>query len=72
MGKFNYGNSNMPTEFKGFSPMMVNALLNLGFDAGETIKLIRYADENNDHPDWSEATTKEIAEHFFSLGKFLL
>ena len=72
MEKFNYGNSNMPNEFKGFSPMMVNALLNLGFDADETIKLISYADKNNDHPDWSEATNKEIAEHFYSLGKFLL
>lgn len=69
---FNYGNSNLPDEFKGFSPMMINALLNLGFSGKDTILLITFADQNNHHPDWSEATDEEIADHFYSLAKFTL
>ena len=72
MEKFSYRNSNMPTEFKGFSPMMVNALLNAGFDANDTITLLGFANANNNHPDWSEDSTEKIAQHFHTMAAFTL
>lgn len=39
-------------------------LLEIGYTAAEAEELLRYADDNNDHPDWSEDSLEQIKEHF--------
>ena len=67
----NYKNSNLPAQFKGFSPRSVNDLLSLNYSEQEVVALLRYADEHNDHPDWSEDSDAEIAQHFKVIEKII-
>lgn len=67
MTTYNNSTNPLPEMFAGLSPFMVNTLLELGFMPKETADLLRYADEIDDHPDWSEASTDEITLHFVRL-----
>ena len=64
-----YTNSNLPAQFKGLMPRAVNDLLELNYSDREVIALLKYADDHNDHPDWSEATDEEVALHFKSIAQ---
>ena len=68
MTTYNNTTNPLPEAFREVgSPFMVNTLLEIGFPPDETLRLLRYAQENNDYPDWSEASTGEIRQHFTIL-----
>lgn len=67
MTTYNNTTNPLPEMLAGLSPFQVNTLIELGFTPDETSTLLRYADEINDHPDWSEASTDEITLHFVRL-----
>ena len=50
---------------------MVNNLLELNYSDREVISLLKYADEHNDHPDWSEDSSEKIARHFKSIAQVI-
>lgn len=66
-----YTNSNLPSHFKGFMPRAVNDLIRLNYSDREVVALLKYADDHNDHPDWSEATDEEVALHFKSISQIV-
>ena len=61
---FQYDNTCLPEMFRGYSPFMVNTLLNLGWFADDALTLLNYADATGDHPDWSEDDWDDILYHF--------
>ena len=68
MTTYNNSTNPLPAEFREVgSPFMVNTLLEIGYSPKETITLLRYAQDNNDYPDWSEASIDEIILHFARL-----
>lgn len=46
------------------SKYMTDTLLEIGYTADDAERLLRYADDNNDHPDWSEDSLAQIKRHF--------
>jgi hypothetical protein len=36
----------------------------MGFNAEQATELLNLMDSTNDHPDWSEASNKELRNHF--------
>jgi hypothetical protein len=50
--------------FRGYSPFMVNTLLNLGWFANDALALLKHADATGDHPDWSESDWDDLLCHF--------
>lgn len=72
MSRYNNTTNPMPDNLRAVgSPFMVNTLMELGYSTNETIALLGYANENNDHPDWSEATMREISSHFRILKQMM-
>lgn len=68
MTTYNNSTNPLPDEFRAVgSPFMVNTLLEIGYTPDETLALLRYAQDNNDYPDWSEASMGEIRQHFTVL-----
>lgn len=68
MTTYNNSTNPLPDEFRAVgSPFMVNTLLEIGYSPEETLTLLRYAQDNNDYPDWSEADTDDIILHFARL-----
>ena len=63
-----FDNSNLPSKFAGCSPFMVNELLSFGYADDQVIALLEYADDNCDHPDWSEDSRPTIKRHFEYLA----
>ena len=72
MNKYNNSTNPLPDEFRAVgSPFMVNVLLEIGYSPEDTLTLLRYAHENNDHPDWSEDTMAQIEYHFSVLKQMI-
>jgi hypothetical protein len=59
-------------EWAGYSWLQVTTLVELGFEPDQVRMLLDLADDENDHPDWSEASNEEIAVHFHKLHESLL
>lgn len=49
------------------SKYMTDTLLEIGYTPADAEALLRYADDNNDHPDWSEDSLEQIKRHFEDL-----
>lgn len=49
------------------SPIQIKTLTTLGWSEEDAGALLDQADETNDHPDWSEASDREIYTHFRSI-----
>jgi len=47
---------------------MMDTLLEIGYTADAAERLLRCADDNNDHPDWSEDSLAQIKRHFDDLA----
>jgi hypothetical protein len=73
MTTYNNTTNPLPDKLAGLSPFMVNTLLEIGYSENSVNWLLRFADANDDHPDWSESSTDEIDRHFRALSiKILL
>lgn len=72
MTGYNNSTNPLPDALRGHSPGNVNTLLHIGWSEEMTKILLDYADANNDHPDWSEASYEEIEEHFAILEAMIM
>jgi hypothetical protein len=59
-------------EWAGYSWLQVTTLVELGFAPDKVRMLLDMADDDDNHPDWSEATNEEIAVHFHQLQEGLM
>ena len=73
MTTYNNSTNPLPEKFAGLSPFMVNTMLEIGYSENSVNRLLRYADEHDEHPDWSESSNDEIDRHFRAMAiKILL
>jgi hypothetical protein len=59
------GNKPQTTKEKTMSKYQINKIQQvMGFNAEETANLINLMDATGDYPDWSEASDKQLRNHF--------
>ena len=59
-----YTNDTLPTKLRPFSPFQVEVVMDCGYDEDDTFAILSYIDDYGFHPDWSDFSDEQFADHF--------